>query len=83
MYSFAYFNSFIWLWLVSTFIRIVASSDNNNTNNSNNNNDSVDGVGRGPMTFLVLCYTFYPLQGFINFFVYTRPRYVEYRKIIS
>jgi hypothetical protein len=30
------------------------------------------------MDFII--YFFYPLQGFLNFLVYTRPRYLEYRK---
>jgi hypothetical protein len=28
----------------------------------------------------IIIYFFYPLQGFLNFLVYTRPRYLEYRK---
>lgn len=30
--------------------------------------------------FKVLLLFFFPLQGFINFIIYTRPRYLEYRK---
>jgi hypothetical protein len=73
LYAGTYWCSFIWM-LIAT-IGGLFSINNVETPDQTEPESSIT-----LDILVVLIYFFYPLQGFLNFLVYTRPRYLEYRK---
>lgn len=65
LYSLAYWNSFVWMFII--FVTSILF------NKHDRHNDHMIRI----INFLI--YAFSPLQGFCNFLIYTRPRYLEYR----
>lgn len=68
LYCLAYWNSFFWYLVFG----IVGGDDK----------IMVEKEGTPPyFAMQLLAWMFFPLQGFVNFLVYTRPRYLQWRKI--
>mmetsp|Transcript_42475 Transcript_42475/g.102316 ORF Transcript_42475/g.102316 Transcript_42475/m.102316 type:complete len:501 (+) Transcript_42475:370-1872(+) len=69
LYALAYWNSFFWYFLYG-----MTGGDDPTV---------IDQEGEVPYLFAVqvLVWFFFPLQGFVNLVVYSRPRYLQWRKM--
>jgi hypothetical protein len=74
LYYLVYFNSFLWPMLL-TILSILSSPDKKEVGSFNE-------IQPKSMLWLeYLCWTFFPLQGFLNFLVFSRPDLQRWRKL--
>jgi hypothetical protein len=73
LYSLVYFNSFVWPTLL-TILSIVSSSDKDEAGSN-------ETQPKAMILLEYLCWTFFPLQGFLNFLVFSRPDLQRWRNL--
>lgn len=75
LYAIVYWNSCFWTFLVL----ILEMSGKTEQTVMQQYNSNRSGYTVSSMILICVAYVMFPLQGFLNFLVYTRPRYIEYR----
>lgn len=78
LYMLVAFNSTFSIWIFF-LLQIIQSYTSTSTSSSTPTDDDYDSVSF--LYLKMIAYIMLPIQGFLIFLVYTRPRYLEYRKV--